>query len=146
MAGNGISDAVRNSITTWITVEIAEELRKAFPTYLNDSRTLRSQLTINKNWSRKTRRKISTGYERDYICTNIKPIGKINLKVHTDNEDKYIKYVTFYIDKTLICGGFVNVPSMNIKQIEKREITNLKIYNSTFIQFTSEQFKQIETK
>ena len=146
MAGLGISDAVRNSILDWMTPEIVGQLKNKIPGA--DSWTS-GRLRTTTNWSRKARRKIATGFERDYICTGIQPLGLVTLCVHTDIKDKYIKYISFRVDNKVVAGGFVNVPSVLISQAGRdRTIKDLEFAKETsvnkFVQFTAKQIKEIQ--
>jgi hypothetical protein len=121
--GKGISDAVRESISSWITEEVATKIvvaaKRPIQLYL---------LRDAKSWVRRVRRGISNGWERDYDCKHISG-GRVGLRVHTDAADRYIKYVTFRVDGKLIGGGVVNVPSVLVGQAS---LMGRKIQNASF--------------
>jgi hypothetical protein len=123
--GKGISDAVRESISTWITTDVASKIQIASG---SPGSIQGYQLRDAKGWVRRVRRSIAGGWERDYDCKQV-PGGRVGLRVHTDSADEYIKYVTFRVDGKLIGGGVVNVPSMNL---DNRFNRNARIQNPTF--------------
>lgn len=146
MSGLGISDAVRLSIQDWVTLDIVKQIEKALPKDIN---YVYSKLRESKAWSRKARRKIPTGFERDYICTRIQPLGLVTLVVHTDARDQYIKYITFRVSNKVIAGGFVNVPSVLRSQKDRdRTIKELTFTAEKsvvkFAQFTEKQLQTIQ--
>lgn len=150
--GKGISDAVRESISTWITSDLVRILWSQFP----DKDTMseygfRRRLESDREWARRVRRLNGTGgWERDYDCKAF-PRGVVGLRVHTDTNDEYIKYVTFRINGKLIGGGVVNVPSVLIQGIGVRRTirtTDTGISEATprFRPFTAEQILQLSTE
>lgn len=112
--GRGISDAVRESIEVWVTDEVMAILQ-------NETKGTVSRWAMrnSKNWVRRGRRNLPAGgYERDYECKNTN--GRVGLRVHTDASDEHIRYVTFRVDRKLIGGGVVNVPSVLVGHVTNR--------------------------
>lgn len=87
--GKGISDAVREAISDWMIPEITSALKVS-----------RWQVDNPKSWVRRVRRRRDNGigWERDYAC---KTNAQIVLRVHTNEADTRINYVTFRVDNSV---------------------------------------------
>lgn len=139
MAGKGISDAVRKSISTWITDDLARLLWEGAGQSEGTNWTagqFRRRLQQGDEWKRDTRRRHPSGigWYRPYRC---KLISNVALAVETNEADTAILYVKFFSAGKLVGGGTVNVPSVYFE----RGWTDRQVRNATFTETTTPAFK-----
>jgi len=119
--GKGISDAVRGAINDWVVPDILNQISAAAGCKIN-----RWDVNDAKQWVRYVRRlnPNAAGWERDYRC---KGNGLLELRVHTNQQDTRIEYVTFRVKGKVVAGGAVDVPSVNISQAGRDTSMDLKV-------------------
>lgn len=144
-SGKGISDAVRNAIGDWITDDVISTLWSDFKNEGGISRSaFGARLRMDAFWVRRVRRGHSQGWERDYDC-KVFPKGTVGLRVHTNQEDTHIKFVTFKVGDRYVGGGKVHVPSMLVSQAgRKASIQNGK--TPTFTPFSQAELEKLNTQ
>jgi hypothetical protein len=151
-SGKGISDAVRGAIREWITADVSNRLWEEFKKFgaTQTQNSFQSRLRQADYWVRRVRRGHISGWERDYDCKAF-PRGVVGLRVHTDQDDRYIKYVTFRVNGKLIGGGEVRVPSVFLSQAGRNaSIKNQRFESlapaSNFRPFTADELHQLEVQ
>jgi hypothetical protein len=136
-SGHGISAAVRESISEWITNELVAQLEDVsgheFDVYA---------LQYEDSWVRYRRARGGEGWERDYRCKTDERVG---LRVHTNSDDTTIKFVTFKVGNRYVGGGKVHVPSVFESQAgRKAKIQNGK--TPTFTPFSKAELDKLNTQ
>ena len=153
----GISDAIRETINTWITDDLITLL---FAQYEKSGGKLnpKSFAVRAKNadaWKRYKRGNDpqGTGFFRTYYCKDFGTKGVVDLRVLTNFDDTVIKYVMFYIDGKMVYAGACNVPSTRFPSYGYKPMlqntVQANISTSTtvaFVPFTEAQLQKLATQ
>jgi hypothetical protein len=150
--GHGISDSVRDCISSWMTDKVINLLyEEAKPTI--SKWNFGNKLRSSSEWKRISRRRSdkvgvwSRSYYSKLLGKN--QVGLIvltNKKSSTKEEDMYIEYVTITLKGKVIGGGKVSVPSVKLSQKNKQ--VNIEDFKSEslFTEFTASELANINSE
>ena len=157
MSGHGISDAVRNSVSTWFTDKVIEILWKEgkssglikddniLPTY-----SFKYRIRNSSEWFRISRTKSDkAGIWKRVYYSKLFGRGHVGLVILTNKktkdrtEDMYIEYITITLGNKVIGGGKVQIPSVSLSQTGR--ITNILDFESPslFSEFTEAELAKL---
>jgi hypothetical protein len=147
ISGKGISAAVRGAIGEWMTERTVAALFKEYETSTKGG-SLLSEWAFSRRireadeWVRIVRRRSSIGWVREYHSKNF-PNKNVQLEVITNNADTEIQYVTVKINRKIIGGGKVRVPSLLESQNGRKAALKLEL---AFDPFSEAQLAEMQAQ
>lgn len=146
MSGKGISESVRNHVSTWVDDGLMDLI---YPEYQKTGgKVLKGDLKLrmkrSEDWKRDNRKKCANGYNREYHSDSITggKSGKIKLIVHSPTSDYSADSYVFMVDGKAVAGGKTKLKSV----LYSKAVQDKKVETESFVKFTPAELQQIEAK